>query len=161
MNCRAVEKILTSYLDGRADADQRREMKAHLAECRCCLDRARQLGELWGLLEELPVLRPSPGFDAAVRARIAQEPIHAGLWGWLLIPSPRLVIGVAALLIVSIWLSSLPRVQRPSFPPLTGIEAEFRMIEDLPILEDYDVLLNFEALSELPVQPAMQQPSGI
>ena len=28
------------------------------------------------------------------------------------------------------------------------------MIKDLPVLENYDVLANFEALSELPTQPA-------
>jgi anti-sigma factor RsiW len=161
MNCKAAEKILVAYLDGRTDPGRRREMEAHLAECQSCRGRARQFGELWGILDELPVLAPSLGFDAAVRARIAQEPHRAGPWGWLVVPSPRLAIGVTALLVFSIWLSSLPRVQRPSPGAFTGIEAEFRMIEDLPMLEDYDVLLNFEALSELPVQPVVKQPSGI
>jgi len=30
------------------------------------------------------------------------------------------------------------------------------MIKDLPVLEDYDVLANFEALSELPAQPSVE-----
>jgi hypothetical protein len=35
------------------------------------------------------------------------------------------------------------------------------MIKDLPVLEDYDVLTSFDALSELPVQQTTQsQPSN-
>jgi hypothetical protein len=32
-------------------------------------------------------------------------------------------------------------------------EADFRMIRDLPVLENYDVLSKFDALSELPASP--------
>jgi len=35
------------------------------------------------------------------------------------------------------------------------------MIADLPVLEDYDVLANFEVLSELPAQPAATPRSGM
>lgn len=161
MNCKTVEKNLIAYLDARTDPGRRREMEAHLAGCQVCRERAGQLRELWGLLDELPVLPPTPGFDAAVRVRIAQEPQPAGSWGWLAAPSPRLAIGVAALLVFSIWLSSLPREAQPSPRASGGVEAEFRMIEDLPMLEDYDVLSNFEALSELPVQPIGKRPPGI
>ena len=161
MNCKAVEKSSIAYLDGRTDPGRRREIEAHLAGCEACRERARQLRELWGILDQSPVLLPSPGFDAAVRARIAQEPHRWGVWGWLAAPSPRLAIGVTALLVFSIWLSSLPRVAQPSPRVSSAVEAEFSMIADLPVLEDYDVLSNFEALSELPVQPAIKQPPGM
>lgn len=160
MHCQAVEKSSIAYLDGRISPGQRREIETHLNECPACREGVRQLRELWGILDELPVLHPSPGFDAAVRARIAQEPHRWGAWGWLAAPSPLLAVGIAALLVFSIWLSSLPRAAPPL--PATGrVEAEFMMIADLPVLEDYDVLADFEALSELPVQPVATQPPGM
>lgn len=161
MNCSTVEKNSIAYLDGRLDARHRREVEEHLAGCDACRARARELREMWGILDEAPALRPSPGFDAAVRMRIAQEPNRSGLWSWLAMPSPRLAIGVTAVLAFSIWLSSLrPAAQAPP-PIVTTSDAEFRMIADLPVLEDYDVLTNFEALSELPVQQTVQTEPGM
>ena len=160
MDCKAVEKDSIACLDGSADPGRRRDIEAHLAGCVSCRERARQLREVWGILDESPVLPPSPGFDAAVRARIAQEPRLWRVWGWVAAPSPRLAIGVTALLAFSIWLSSLPRMAGPSARVSGAIEAEFRMIADLPVLEDYDVLSSFEALSELPAPAAINQPPG-
>jgi len=156
MNCKAVEKSSIGYLDGRIDPHRRREIEAHLAGCGACRERARQFREIWGILEESPVLPPSPGFDASVRVRIAQEPHRGGVWGWLSAPSPRLAIGVTALLVFSVWLSSLPREAQSPPAASSTVETEFMMIADLPVLEDYDVLSNFDALSELPVQPAVK-----
>jgi hypothetical protein len=39
-------------------------------------------------------------------------------------------------------------------PTQASSEADFRMINDLPELENYDVLTNFDALSDLPATPA-------
>jgi anti-sigma factor RsiW len=155
MNCNAVEKHSISYLDGSIEPRHRREVEAHLAECGACRRRALEFRQIWGILEEAPVLQPSPSFDAAVRARIAQEGLRRGLWGWLIAPSPRLAVGVTALLVCSVWLSSLPPAAHGPSPVASTSDAEFRMIADLPVLEDYDVLAEFDALSEVPVQPAL------
>jgi anti-sigma factor RsiW len=154
MNCRTVEKNSVAYLDGRIAPRLRRQMEEHLAACEACRERARQFAQIWGLMEEVPAVGPSAGFDAAVRARVAQEGAGRGLWGWLVTPSPRLAVGVSALLIFSIWLSSFAPAGRVTAPVSSAGDAEFEMIVALPVLEDYDVLANFEALSELPVQPA-------
>jgi anti-sigma factor RsiW len=155
MNCRLMEKNAIAYLDGSIAPRLRREVEGHLAGCVACRERAEQFRHIWGILDEEPMIGPSAGFDAAVRARVAQEGARQGLWGWLVAPSPRLALGVSALLIFSVWLSSLTPVRQP-VPPST--DAEFRMIVDLPVLEDYDVLANFDVLSELPVQPAATVP---
>jgi anti-sigma factor RsiW len=160
MNCKAVEKNSIGYLDGSIDARRRREMEAHLAACGDCRERARQFREIWGILEDAPAIRPSAGFDAMVRVRIAQEGSRRGLWGWL-VPSPRLAIGVTALLVFSVWLSSLPPAAQSPMPVITPGDTEFHMIADLPVLEDYDVLSSFDVLSELPVQPAVTPRPGM
>ena len=41
--------------------------------------------------------------------------------------------------------------------PTASSEAEFRMIQDLPVLENYDVLVSFDVLSQLPAQTGAGQ----
>jgi len=153
MNCETIEKRLIAYLDGRASAAERREVEAHLAACGACRTRAEEFRLLWGVLDEAPQLEVSPAFDARLRARIAAEPPRQSLWAWL-VPSPRLALAVSLLLVLSVWISSLPPVPGTASPELAKSEAEFKMIKDLPVLEDYDVLANFEALSEIPAKSA-------
>jgi anti-sigma factor RsiW len=154
MNCQRIEKNLIAYLDGKANPSQRREVEAHLAECAACRERAEQFRVLWGVLDELPVISPSPSFDAAVHAHL-REPRRAGLWTWL-VPSPRVAFAVTALVVFSVWLSSFPPAHSPTVVAAPSSEADFKMIEDLPVLENYDVLANFDALSELPAQPVVR-----
>ena len=151
MNCERIEKQLIAYMDGRATAAERSEVEAHLADCGACRTRAEEFRLLWGVLDEAPQAETSPAFDARLRARIAAEPPRQSLWAWL-VPSPRLALAVSLLLVLSVWISSVP-APGPAVAEVAQSEAEFKMIKDLPVLEDYDVLANFEALSELPPQP--------
>jgi len=149
MNCKRMENRLIAYLDRRASPADRREVEAHLAACGACRTRAEEFRRLWAVIDELPAEEPSPAFDARLRARLAAEPARPSVWSWLL-PSPRLAFAVSLLLALSVWISSLPPVTPPAPPAPAISEAEFKMIKDLPVLEDYEVLANFEALSELP-----------
>jgi anti-sigma factor RsiW len=159
MNCRHMEKKLVAYLDGKLHTAERRPLEAHLAVCAACRERAEGFRSVWDVLDELPALAPSPAFDASVRARVEQEPRRAGFWSWI-VPSPRMAFAATALLIASIWLSSFQPARVPVTHPagtaIQNTEAEFGMINDLPVLEDYDVLTSFDALSELPVQQSAQ-----
>jgi hypothetical protein len=133
----------------------RRRAEGHLAECAACRERAAQFRLLWSVLDEAPAPAPSPSFDAAVRGLVAQEPRRVNLWAWL-VPSPRMAMAVAALLVLSTWLATVP-ITRQTAPPAAaavseGSEAEFSMIQDLPVLEDYDTLSSFDVLSELPLE---------
>ena len=153
MNCERIGKRLIAYVDGRATQAERREVEAHLATCSACRTRAEEFRRLWGVLDEIPALETSPAFDARLRARLVAEPARPSLWAWL-IPSPRLAFVLSLLLLLSVWISLLPPAPGPV--PAANSEAEFKMIKDLPVLEDYDVLANFEALSELPPKPAAE-----
>jgi anti-sigma factor RsiW len=157
MNCQRMEKNLIAYLDGKASASERRRVEMHLAECGACRERAEQFRVLWGVLDEWPVPPPSAGFDADVLARVSQQSARGGFWAWLLpsLPSPRAAFALTAVVLLSVWLSSV-RPGRPSqvIVAQSSGETDFKMIEDLPVLEDYDVLSNFDALSDLPASPA-------
>jgi hypothetical protein len=99
------------------------------------------------VLDEVPLVEPSLGFDARIRARIAEEP-RRGWLGWL-VPQPRLAFAMTLLLALSVWMANLPRESNG-----TGSEQDFEAIKDLGVLENYDVLSKFDALSEVPVDAA-------
>lgn len=151
--CTGMESKLVEYLDGRAKPAERRTVEEHLTACAECRTRAEEFRTLWDVLDDLPALSPSSVFDASLRARIAAEPVRRSFWDWM--PSPRLAFAVAALVAMSVWLSSMPRVATDRVATIkASAEADFGMIRDLPVLENYDVLSKFDALSELPVPPA-------
>jgi anti-sigma factor RsiW len=158
--CAAMEGKLVEYLDGRAKPAERRAVEEHLAGCPACRNRAEDFRALWDALDDLPAISPSPAFDASLRARIAAEPVRSGLWGWL--PSPRLAFAVTALVAMSVWMASMPRITIND-PAMTGVagEADFGMIRDLPVLENYEVLSTFDALSELPAPPTAAVPGEV
>ncbi len=163
--CAAIEGQLVEYLDGRARPAERHAMEEHLAACAACRARAEEFRSLWGVMDDLPSISPSPAFDASLRARIAAEPPRRTFWDWL--PSPRLAFAVTALVALSVWMSSMPRVM-PNLPPVAqtaqaakvAAEQDFGMIRDLPVLENYDVVSKFDVLSELPGPVAGSVPEG-
>jgi len=150
--CKGMEDKLVEYLDGRAKPAARRAVEEHLTDCPSCRAQAEEFRTLWSALDDLPVISPSPAFDASLRVRIAAEPARRGFWGWL--PSPRLAFAVTALVAMSVWMASMPGVTTDQTAMnLASAESEFGMIRDLPVLENYDVLSKFDALSELPAAP--------
>lgn len=161
MNCTSLEKNLIAYLDGKASVAERHKVEAHLHECAACRERAEQFRLLFGVLDEWQVPSPSPSFDEAVRARVAQLPVRSSFWAWLL-PSPRAALALTAVVLLSLWLSSV-RPSRPSQTTVAKVQAsgetDFKMIEDLPAIENYDVISNFDALSDLPASTAPQSPA--
>jgi len=151
--CEEVSKQLIAYLDRRANSAVRHEAEEHLAACTAGHPRAEDFRKLWGVLDEVPLVEPSLGFDAQIRARIAAEP-RRGWLGWL-VPQPRLAFAMTLLLALSVWMANLPREGSAA-----GTEQQdFEAIKDLGVLENYDVLSKFDALSEVPVDaaPADQQ----
>src|ERR1700693_2262618 len=157
--CATLESKLVEYLDGRARPAERRAVEEHLSGCASCRLRAEEFRALWSALDDLPAISPSPAFDASLRARIAAEPPRHSFWDWM--PSPRLAFAVTALIALSVWLSSAPRVTKnplvasqPSRAGQVSAESDFGMIRDLPVLENFDVVSKFDALSELPGPPS-------
>ncbi len=129
MNCTQTEKKLVAYLDGKLHAGERREFEAHLASCGSCAERAEGFRAMWDVLEELPPIMPSPGFDSLVRARVQQEASRGGFWSWIM-PSPRMAFAATALLIASVWLSSFQPGRLASEPDCRGAEQRSRLRRD-------------------------------
>ena len=148
MSCEKMEGKILGYLDGRLKAGEVREVESHLEACAACRVRVNEFRAVSGLLDELPMIEPSPAFDARVRARVAAEPVKQSWWAWLA-PSPRVAFAASMLLLATVWLGSRPGDPAPNVMNGPG-EPPIQMESDLPVLENYDVLSNFEALTDLP-----------
>ena len=143
MSCNRIESRILPYVDGRLKVSEQREVEAHIAACAACRVRVNEFRAVAGLLDELPQIEPSGAFDARVRARVAAEPARRSWWAWFA-PSPRVVFAASMLLLATIWVGSRPTVVTPS------VEDENQVANDLPVLENFDVLSNFEPLNDLP-----------
>jgi anti-sigma factor RsiW len=137
MSCGRMENRILQYVDGRLKEGERLEMEKHLAACAACQLRVNEFRAVTGLLDELPVIAPSEAFDLRVHARVAAEPAKQSWWAWFT-PSPRVAFAASLLLLATVWIGS----QSPNQPQIAQ--------EDIPVLENYDVLSNFDPLTELP-----------
>jgi len=149
MSCERMEGRLIAYLDGHLKESECRAVENHLLNCAACRARVEGFQGVWNLLGEMPRHEPSDAFDARLRARLAVEPARQSFWTGLL-PSPRFALATAVLAVFCVWLGSRPAAVSSS--PAVTTEADFRMIQNLPELENYDLLNSFDALSDLPTQ---------
>jgi anti-sigma factor RsiW len=144
MSCEKMASRILGYVDDRLKEGERLDVEKHLAACAPCRVRVEEFRAVSGLLDELPKIVPSPAFDARVRALVAAEPVKESWWAWLKI-SPRVAFAASALLAALLWLGYPTRIVEQ---PVQVDDAQ--LMQDLPVLEDHDVLSNFEPLKDLP-----------
>jgi anti-sigma factor RsiW len=143
MSCTWIEGRILPYVDGRLKEGERLEMEKHIAVCAACRLRVNEFRAVTGLLDELPQIEPSGAFDARVRARVAAEPAKQSWWAWFT-PSPRVAFVASVLLLATVWVAS-----RPSEHALTAAD-EMQINQNMPMLENFEVLSDFAPLTELP-----------
>src|SRR5262245_999930 len=146
MSCERMESRILAYMDGRLSENERAEVEKHLDACAVCRVRATEFSSVNDLLDELPMIEPSPAFDVRVRARIAAEPVKHSWWAWLPL-SPRIAFAASMLLLATVLVSHRTDNIAPPIPP---DQADAAMMQDLSVMEDHDTLSNFEPLKELP-----------
>jgi anti-sigma factor RsiW len=158
MSCEKMESRILSFIDGRLKESERLEVEKHLASCASCQLRVEEFRAVSGLLDELPVIEPSPAFDARVHALVAAEPVkQRSWWEWMHV-SPRIAFAASMLLVAALWMGFYPASHAPA-PFVSSQVADEQMMQDLPVLEDHDVLSNFEPLKELP-PPVQAEPAS-
>jgi len=151
-NCEDISKGLIAYLDERTNPAERRDVEDHLAGCPACRTRAEEFRALWKVMEEVPAVEPSFGFDTRVRQRVAAEPSR-GWFGWFA-PQARFVLSAAMLVALTVFIVKLP-TKHPQVPApapaavAASSDQDFDAVKDLGVLEDYDVVTNMDALSQL------------
>jgi negative regulator of sigma E activity len=151
MSCTRMENRIMAYVDGRLKESERLEMEKHLVTCGACQLRVNEFRAVSSLLDEMPQIEPSPAFDVRVRARVAAEPVKQAWWAWFT-PSPRVAFAASLLLLATVWIGYESKAPLPFDNPK---EADNQMMQEIPTLEDQDVISNFEPLKDLPqpVQP--------
>jgi anti-sigma factor RsiW len=159
MKCEKVSKELIAYMDGKLGAADRGEVEEHLASCTACRARAERFRGIWRVMDELPEIEPSFGFDARVRQRVAAEP-RRNWFAWF-VPQARLALIAVLLIALTVWVAKRPASNSipPTTPGATAVsEQDFNAIKNLGVLENYDVVTKMDALSELVPAPK-QHPS--
>jgi len=142
-----METRLLGYIDGRLKESEQREIEKHLAACPACTVRVNEFRSVSSLLDELPQIEPSAAFDLRVRARIAAEPVKQNWWSWVG-AAPRVLVAASMLLLATVWLGHRP-ADNANMASSNSDETQIMQDQDLPVLENYDVLANFEPLTEL------------
>jgi anti-sigma factor RsiW len=169
-NCFEREHLF-AYAGKMLEARDEIEVRAHLAECAACrkvVEGYRQLDELLDLWQPTA---PSPWFDARVRAAVAAGELRsASFWGRLLAglgwrrwlaPALVVIMVVASAVIVQRRPGLLSRsgahvggasqASRANVPSQVGTPEEGEEgTTRASTVDDYDMLANFDVLSELP-----------
>ena len=71
--CETIQGLLADAAVGALSVSERAALAEHLAACPACRERAAELRATAELLEAAPEIDPSPGFDAALEARLDIE----------------------------------------------------------------------------------------
>lgn len=173
MNCQQIESQAIAYLDGQLSAGEREAVQIHLQACSACRDRLQGFTGVFGLLDQWEGIQPSPYFNARLERRIEQEAAaRSAPQRWLdslgrLFPQPvanpffavALFAVVAFAVLLTHYSPGSMQSAEIAEPPVVaaispglepGLEIdEVALYRDLSVLEDWDVLRNFELLQEL------------
>lgn len=160
------EESIIPYLDGRVSAAERETLGAHLSVCAECRERVEELRAVMGALAEWQLEPPSPAFDSALRARLAEEAEQGSSW---LVLRPIYGAALAAAVVlasaVALWppqtveapplpqppgVAVAPQPTQPSVTPTpqsNGTDA-LAVLDSAVLLENYDMLTQFDILFE-------------
>ena len=173
MKCMEREELF-AYLHRLLELREEGSVRAHVTECASCRGILEEYRSLDAALEDWKTVEPSPWFDARLRAAVQSGEVTQPGWSWFGLG--RLRWAVPAVAVVLVLVTSvlilrtrqvrhasqhmLSQVARKAGAPAAGMgaaqaagepaEEELSLYQNLPVLEDYDLLANFEVLSELP-----------
>jgi anti-sigma factor RsiW len=159
------EEVIIPYLDGRLSAAERGPVEAHLGACAGCRAQVDELRAVVGVLGEWPGVSPSPSFDAAVRARVAQEAEQGTGW-FVLRPAWGAALAAAVVIAFALAMWQPAEVEPPPLPsaPQVALQPQPRQTpqqtpaqpgtngsDELAVLDNPEVLDNFKLLSEFDI----------
>ena len=171
-NCFEREQLFAYALE-MLEAQDKLEVRRHVAECARCRGVLEEYRQLDRVLDSWQQLEPSPWFDSRVRSKIATvEESLPSLWGralaglgWSRWMAPALV-AMMVVVVSAVIVERRPGLLPDSLTHMTGSAkagspanarsqvSTQEMAEEraggAATLDDYDMLANFDVLFELP-----------
>jgi anti-sigma factor RsiW len=80
MSCHHIQKRLSAYQDGEVGGEEKERIAAHLEACPACRSAYAELGQAWQMLETIPEIEASAGFERRLFARINAVPEPRSWW---------------------------------------------------------------------------------
>lgn len=80
MTCGEFSERISDYIEGESSAEVRTAMDGHAADCPGCSQKLMETRALTDQLARLPRIRPSLGFDFALRSRLLMEVSESKRW---------------------------------------------------------------------------------
>jgi len=165
------EEVILPFLDGRLSAAERAPVTEHLAACAACRAQVEELRAVLSALGEWPGVAPSPSFDAALRARVAQEAEQGTGW-FVLRPAWGAALAAAVVMAAAIALWPPESTELPPLPPAPGVAVaphartpgattqqpvqpetngsdELAVLDNPVLLDNYKLLAEFDILFEV------------
>lgn len=83
MSCKRIERLIESYVDNAASADERQAVETHVAECSPCAASLATSRRLLSMLNAAPERKVDGGFETRLFAALSEqapEPSRAAWW---------------------------------------------------------------------------------
>jgi hypothetical protein len=135
VNCQETQIILEEIIEEGGALPE--HVTAHLASYERCTGYFEEMTRLWGALDLLPAVKPTPGFQVRFWQRVRQLEAPSG-WGgrwaewWARALRPPLLAAMTLLLVVALGTALLVQ-QSPTFP--LGSGTQVAGVEDDQLLE--------------------------
>jgi len=151
MKCTEVQKELAAFLGGQLNGENAHGLRSHLASCSRCSAALSATDRIETLTAMDEVVEPAPDLQDRFHARLEAHrrdrtgAVRAGWWNTLWQPRRLAALGaLAAVVIVGIYMVSIdggtPEVE-------LGV-SEFSKVDQLPLLQDMEVIQNLELLED-------------
>jgi anti-sigma factor RsiW len=162
MNCKEIEVHAIEYLDGKLAGENLQAVERHLRGCAACSGRLRGFSHVSGLLDSWNSIEPSASFNARLAQRLASPASGAvGWWEqlgrklqWFPVGKPALAGALLGMVLFGVILAryypgaSQTLTPAPASTPIVASIADSND-ELVPVLQNLDLLSNFEVLQEL------------
>lgn len=173
MKCHDLDSLAIEYLDGALDTPARAPVEAHLAVCGDCAARLRGLAGVSQLLDSWQDIRPSASFDFRLQQKMNSPAASSTSWRdrlslwWFFLPFSRPALAGAMLAVIlsavaviqfypggihSGWQATIVSSGTDSTLVAAGLadgNDELALYAELPVLENWELLSNFEVLQEM------------
>jgi predicted anti-sigma-YlaC factor YlaD len=137
MECLRVLGLVSEYLGGELSPGLREEIERHLQICPRCREEYASSEKLWGMLDLYRDLEPSLDFKTRLLSRLSRTR-----------PRFAMAMALAACVLLSVLAFFLLIGDKDRVSPEDLSPQEIQIIQDLDLLEDYDVVQMLALMEE-------------